>query len=137
MKTLKIEFRKILPLKVSFMLIDSIVELNMEKTCFKIKLKTLTIQKSNSPTETSASESIGMMRYWRVLVDSLTWPGMSLSLVKMHILFPDSKVEVLLPEPLLTFRLLLLTNCLHILFLKSSYVPGYILDFTMIQNKKE
>ena len=135
MKTLKIEFRKILPLKVSFMLIDSIVELNMEKTCFKIKLKTPTIQKSNSPTDTSAIESIGMMRYWRVLVDSLTWPGMSLSLVKMHILIPDSKV--LLPEPLLTFRLLLLTNCLHILFLKSSYVPGYILDFTMIQNKKE
>ena len=69
------------------MLIDSIVELQGENL---FQNKTLTIQKSNSPTDTSASESMGMMRYWRVLVDSLTWPGMSLSLVKMHILSLDS-----------------------------------------------
>ena len=32
-----------------------------------------------------AKERRGMMRYCRVLVDSLTWPGISVSLVKIHI----------------------------------------------------
>ena len=37
------------------------------------------------PTTKSAAERRGMMRYCKVLVVSLTWPGISLSLVKMHI----------------------------------------------------
>ena len=37
------------------------------------------------PTTRRAAERRGMMRYCNVLVVSLTWPGMSLSLVKMHI----------------------------------------------------
>ena len=41
---------------------------------------------SSWPTTRRAAERRGMMRYCRVLVVRRTWPGMSLSLVKMHIL---------------------------------------------------
>ena len=50
----------------------------------------------NLPTERSARDKSGMIRYWSVLVDSLTCPGMSLSLVKIHILISQSLLISLL-----------------------------------------
>ena len=43
----------------------------------------------NWPTIRRAAERRGMMRYCSVLVDSLTWPGMSLSFVNIHIVIWD------------------------------------------------
>ena len=50
----------------------------------------MTVVIVNLPTERSARDKSGMIRYWSVLVDSLTCPGMSLSLVKIHILISQS-----------------------------------------------
>ena len=54
------------------------------------------------PTMRRAADRSGMIRYWRVLVDSLTWPGMSLSFVKIHILLSYSQ---LITQSLVVVRL--------------------------------
>ena len=59
-----------------------------------------------------------MMRYCRVLVVSRTWPGMSLSLVKMHILilFPTCALVTCLinSDPFQCTYTSLLHTCVHI-----------------------
>ena len=66
---------KVLQLEVGTQRAPRILEINNTK-CFH-----------GLPTTRRAADRRGMMRYCKVLVVSLTWPGMSLSLVKMHI-FP-------------------------------------------------
>ena len=75
-------------------------------------------RESSWPTTRRAAERSGMMRYCRVLVVSRTWPGMSLSLVKMHILiaFPTCLLVTCLinSDPFSCTHTSLLHNCVHI-----------------------